>query len=135
LSNILPLVLVIISASTLAGILIRRIVRPARPTIDLKERHDHSLDEPSADGKVSLSAIEDRIIFGSVRDAVETSLRNGSPLDTEKIPVERAADWIGALGALVLFGLAIAQALQDEWHVWGKPVFYVSSDRFVCFTS
>lgn len=124
----LPLVLVGTSASTLAYILIRRIVRPARPTIDLKERHDHSLHEASSDGKVSLSAIEDRIIFGSVRDAVEMSLHNGSRLDTDKIPVEKAGDWIGALGALALFGLAIAQTVQEGWHVWGKSVFYVSPD-------
>jgi hypothetical protein len=118
--------LVGISALSLAYILIRRILRPERPAIELKERHDHSLQEQSPDGKVSLSAIENRIIFGSVKDAVETSLRNGSRLDTEKIPVEKAGDWIGALGALVLFGLAIAQAAHDDWRLWGKPVFYVS---------
>lgn len=110
---------------TLAYILARRLIRPERPTIDLKERHDHSLQNHSADGKVSLSAIEDRIIFSSVKDAVETSLRNGSPLDTAKIPVEKAGEWVGAIGALILFGLALAQAVQGNWHIWGKAVIHV----------
>ncbi|KAJ9121758.1 hypothetical protein QFC22_002380 [Naganishia vaughanmartiniae] len=74
--------------------------------------------------KVSLSAIEDRIIFSSVRDAVETSLRNGSPLNKEKIFVEMVGEWVGAIGALALFGMSLAQINTKHNLQIGRPIFY-----------
>ncbi|KAJ9102556.1 hypothetical protein QFC21_002957 [Naganishia friedmannii] len=124
LSNLLPLALVGIATLALAYVLIQRLVRPARPTIDLNERYDHSLQSQEPNGKVSLSAIEDRIIFSSVRDAVETSLRNGSPLNKEKIFVEKVGEWVGAIGALALFGMSLAQMITRHTVQIGRPVFY-----------
>ena len=125
LSNLLPLILVVISALAVIYILLQRFWRPQTPSIKLDERYDQALPENASTGKVSLSAIEDRIIFSSVQDAVETSLRNGSRLTTPKTAVEQAGDWIGAVGALGLMGIALAQAAQFQWRIWGKLVFYV----------
>jgi hypothetical protein len=131
LSNLLPVILVAISAVALVFILLQRLWRPAAPTINLNERDDHTLNN-DANAKVSLSAIEDRIIFSSVQDAVETSLRNGSRLTTPKTAMEKAGDWIGAVGALGLMGIALAQAGQLQLHSWGKPVFYVGLRMMIC---
>jgi hypothetical protein len=132
LSTLLPLVLVGLATVALAYVLVQRLIRPARPTIDLDERYDHSLQSQEPNGKVSLSAIEDRIIFSSVRNAVETSLRNGSPLNKEKIFVEKVGEWVGAIGALALFGMSLAQVVLRHSLQIGRPIFYVSPDVIIC---
>ena len=119
------MILVAISALAVTYILLQRLWRPQTPSINLDERYDQALSKDASTGKVSLSAIEDRIIFSSVQDAVETSLRNGSRLTTPKTAVEKAGDWIGAIGALGLMGIALAQARQYRWRSWGKLSFYV----------